>query len=529
MAQMQKLKLKQRPSPKVVHRGLAARQRLLNGVLLLARAVGITYGPCGRTVLLDRFAGILGTKDGVTVAREVDPTDPIERLGVRLLRESAIKVNAEVGDGTTSTVIIAARLLSELHKLVVAGYDPVQLSEELKAALQDVLAELPNYAFPVETQEDLTRVGMIACNGDADVASTLAEACMAVGADGTVTLEEGKGVGIELDFKEGMELDRGPVSELFLHDQTERVFNDALVAVVGGRLCSIEDVQSIMETASQWPDNPLVIFAEDIIGDAQSTMLMNDVRGLVTCVGIPAPGFHTWKKEYLKDIAAICGAVYFDPAAGGSLQAWDAESFGTLKHVHLKHKQSTLIPYDDCTEATEERKRVVLAEMKHIVSEHDRDRIKERIARLTSSMCVLRVGGYTESEIRERRARIEDALGAIQASLRSGCVPGAGWTYLQLREACPKTLGGQVLRSALAQPVRVLCRNAGEDPEALLVQYACQEGTIGWDPLNRTFRNLVENPVICDPADVVRAVLNAAVSVATTLTLVEGSITNARQ
>lgn len=509
--------------------GNDARSRMLRGALTLSKAVGITYGPHGRTVLLDRLSGLLGTKDGVTVAREVDPSDPVELMGCQILREASLKVNSEVGDGTTSTAIIAGSLLRELHKLVVAGYDPTVLCQELCDARDAVVSEVPSFRFPVESQEELYRIGMIACNGDHEVAEKLAEACMAVGMDGTVTLEDWQGVGLELVYQEGMEIDRGPIHPMFMHDKAERVFNDALVAVVGGKLVTVEDVKDILETASQWPDNPLVIFAEDIVGEALQTILMNDVRGIVPGCAIQSPGFNTWRKEYLKDIAALAGATFFDPAQGYSLSEWDAEWFGALKHCYVKPKSSKLVPYDDTTEIIEDRKKEIQAGMAHLVSEYDSDRVKERLAKLASSMCVIRVGGYTESEIRERRARIEDALGAIQAALRSGYVLGGGRTYLDLRAFCPDTLGGKALAKALTEPVRTLAYNAGEDPEVVLLGYEKVDDGYGWDPLSKDFRHLLNDPMVCDPADVVSSVITAAVSVARTLLLVEGAITHARR
>lgn len=527
-----------------VLKGAETRKRLLEGANTLAKCVGVTYGPGGRIVMLDRAAGLLATKDGVTVAREIDVEDPVANLGCQILKEACIKVNDEVGDGTTSTAIIAAAILGEGQKVVAGGMSPIALSRGIQAAARTCTEVIQSLALAVEDQETLERVAMIASNGDEEVSKKMAEACMAVGKDGTLTIEDGVSFGIELEFKEGMEIERGAASQHFLGSENERVIEGPLVAVIGADLRTTDQVQDLMEVASQFPQHELLVFAQSIEGEALKMMVMNDTADRMKVVGVNAPGFHLKKKDNLKDIAALSGADYIDPDMGANLGAWDAEWFGGLRKATIEAKKSMLIAYEEAEELIAERITQIKGEKRHAKSEYDTDKINERIAKLSGGLCIMKVGGHTETEMKERRARIEDALGSVRAALRNGVVPGAGSIYM----ACSHQLsmvdisgetnemqaGWNILRRALAQPIRVLAHNAGHradfTADRILAHFEeTKDYWMGWDAKTGGIRNLAEGEIVIDPQDVAHSVIEAAVSVAGTLLTVEASLTRATE
>jgi len=518
--------------------GTPARKRILEGALRLAKTTAVTYGPHGRTCILDRNPELLTTRDGVTVARSIDLLDPIENLGAQILKEACIKVNNKVGDGTTSVAILAAELLKHGHKLVAAGIDPNQLVRGMSAARDQALSVVEDLAVSIETQKDIERVAMLASNGDVEVAQNMAEACMAVGKNGTVTIEDGQGIDVTLEFKEGMDLDRGPVSHAFLKGDVERTQEGPLVAVINFTLESLEDIQDLLEVASQWPQRELLVIAQDVKGVALSTMIENDKQGIVRSVAVLAPGFAVRKAEYLQDIAALSGATFVDPIAGYDIRTWDANWFGAFRRVVYRHNTTLLTAYDEAREGLTQRILELRAQEQHCVSDYDRDRLQERLGKLSGGMAVLRVGAATEAEMKERRARVEDALAAVKASLKDGVVPGAGLTYLRaamgLKE-CPGgnegfVAGWNLVQSALSKPAEILATNGGHSGPAVLDQLRSSEKDWwGWDTLQGCYRDLIEDPPIIDPTLVALSVIQAAVSVASTLLTVEVSITEKRK
>lgn len=527
--------------PKEIHFGSEARDKLLEGARILAECVGVTYGPGGRIVMLDRSYGTLATKDGVTVAREIEVEDPVMNLGCQILKGACIKVNDLVGDGTTSTAIISEAILREGHKLITAGMDPVSMLRGMKAASDVCMDFISSVAIPVEDQEVLERVAMIASNGDEEVSSKMAEACMAVGKDGTLTIEDGNSIGIDLVFKEGMEIDRGVASNHLLKGQNERTIEGPLVAVIGADLRTVDDIKDVMEVASQWPDHELLIIAESIDGDALKTVVMNDSAGVMKAVAVNSPGFHEKKKDILKDIAALTGADYVDPQIGYKLNEWDAEWFGGLRKATMHEKKSVFVAYDEAEELVEDRIREIKAEKQLAKSEYDRDKINERIAKLSGGLCVMLVGGYTETEMKERRARIEDALGSVQAALRSGVVPGAGSTYMacshilqttEIPEGNPSFKSGwQILSRALQRPLEVLAKNAGYrseyTAEKLLDSFTQTEDYwTGWDAKTGGLRDLRDGDLVVDPQEVAMSVIETCVSASGTLLTVEASLSH---
>ena len=519
------------PNPKSILQGAAARKQILQGARPLAQVVATTYGPHGRTVLLDRASGLLATKDGVTVAREVELEDPVENLGCKVLKDACIKVNNEVGDGTTTAAVLAGALMEEGSRLAFAGLDVPQLVAGMRAAGHEVERLLSEMKQPATTQEDLERIALTASNGDKDISAKLAEACLAVGKDGTITVEDAHTPGVELVFHDGMVIDRGVASATLLKGGTERVLERPLVAVIGASLRTMADVQDVMECASQWPGSPLLIFALDILGEALDTVVINDTRGVMQCVAVNSPGFHGRKQEMLKDIAALTGADYVNPEVGDNFHQWDAQWFGTLQKATVEGRKATLVAAEGTGGLVTARIAEIRARSES-VSDYDTDRDNERIAKLSGGLAVLKVGGWTEAEMKERRARIEDALGAVRAALEGGVLPGAGTAYIRAAVLLgPRSTsdtaydcGWGAVRKALSQPLTTLADNAGLPGVVLVDEVRAAAGWHGWDALANKVRNLREDPAVLDPCPVVISALAAAVSAVSTLLTVEASI-----
>ena len=532
--------------PKRIDANLEVRAKLLAGAKLLAKTVAVTYGPKGRTAMLDRAAGLLATKDGVTVAREVVLADPVESMGAETIKEACAKVNEQVGDGTTSVAIVAAALLEECHKLVSAGFDPMRVAEGIKGAAERAIQIVEDMALPIESQEHLEHVALVASNGDEEIARTLAEACMAVGNDGTISVQDGVSTGIVLDFKDGMEIDKGAISPGFLRESggVERLIEGPLVAVFGVPLREVEDVQQVLEESSQWPAHDLLLFAESVEGKALTTMLMNDAKDVVRSVAVAAPGFGPKRTGYLRDIAALAGATFVDPTLMDFRKRFDPDWFGSFRKAMVKARTTTMEAYAEAGETIGERIAELKREAHTLTSDYDRDQHAERIAKLAGGLCVMRVGGPTEIALKERRGRVEDALGSVRGALEEGVVPGAGSAYLTVADCLPNehdgSEGGQgweALAKALKAPLATLASNAGHDGRAIAWravsvreaagEYPIDWCWIGWDAMAEGFRDLREEPRVIDPAPVVKAVIKSAASVAATLLTAEISISEA--
>lgn len=519
--------------------GTAARKKLLKGALELARVVGVTYGPCGRNCILDRMAGLLVTKDGVTVAREVTLADPVENMGAQILKTACLKVNDEVGDGTTTTSILAAELVREGHKMILSGTDPTQMIRGMRVAANFADARIRQMASSIKTVKQIERVALLASNGDTEVATALAEATMAVGKDGTIVIEDGQSTDVRLEFKEGMEIDRGPVNTMSLGDKPERKMDGPLVAVIGEHLTSMADIQELLEVASQWKPRELLVFALSVSQEALKVMLLNDAKEVMRSVAIRCPGFGQHQEDYLKDVAALSGATYVTRGTGLDHRAWEAEWFGAVREVTIKEKLTTLMAYEVGHEDLQVYIQGLREMESHCNSEFDRDKLRERMARLSGGLVILRVGGVTEAAMKERRARIEDALGAVRAAFHGGVVPGGGSAFVQAAmglqappdETVDFRTGWAVLEKALFQPLRVLAQNAGTDGEAVVQRVTAELWSRpeasrghGWDARTGEIRDLLMEPEVVDPRDVCLSALRAAVSVATTLLSCETAI-----
>lgn len=530
-------------NPRLILFGAENRKRLLYGAEVFAKAVCVTYGPQGRHAVLDRSAGLLITKDGVTVAREIDLTDPVANMACQVFKDACIKVNDIAGDGTTTAACVSAAILRESVKMVEAGHNPILMARGVQMAAQcAVQAIYDHMARPIETQDQLEKVALIASNGDAETASHMAEAVMAVGKNGTVSIEDGQSVDTVLVFKEGMEIDRGVASMHFLKGKNERVFDGPIVAVINATLDTVDDILDLCEEATTFAGRPLVLFCLNITGEALKTMVMNDssTDHNFEFTAIVAPGNFDRKKEYLGDIAALAGADMVDPAQGMTWKKWNPEHFGGLRSVRAEAKKTTLVAHDEAAECVQDRIAQIQAQYQHTTSQYDTDRLNERLAVLEGGLCIMQIGAYTEIELKAKRARVEDALGAVQSALEEGIVPGGGTVYLAAYQMilglCPEdandavVAGWMVMEKALLVPLATLATNAGFNGEyrveQLLDRRPSPTSWVGWDAMKNEVRDFGEDGTIIDPTRVVVAVIEAAASAAGTLLTSEASISN---
>lgn len=518
---------------------------MLAGVAEMTRVVAATYGPRGRTVMLDRAGGVLSTKDGVSVAWEIEPADPLARLGTRLLQEACDKINKACGDGTTTTAILVHAILRQSLKYVAAGEHPARLAQHLQRIAQSFEhSELWDVMCPVPVDSELLmrQVALTASNGDEEIADALVDAFGRVGSEGIIVVEEGKSRGIELDHKTGMEIEKGwESSDLSGPDGGPRHMDVPLVGLIDAELTTLKDVSSILEQASQFP-HPLIIVSRGCFADALKVLIANDRKlergdgGKFEVIAVRCPGHIDFMRSHLDDLAALTGATVLDPLVT-PLDKFTSEMLGSAQTATVKKESATFVAFEDKFPLIEAR--VEQLQKEDTGFSHDAEEIRTRIAKLTDGFCVMRVGGWSETELREKRARIEDALEALRVAIDEGIVPGAGVAYLALSNFLEFATDGpasKILQDALREPLRTLARNAGKEAPVVLqrVLEASQEpGTTkalasweaGWDARTDTVRDLRDLPVICDPLAVVKATVLTAISTASTLLTAEVVIT----
>lgn len=523
------------------------RNTLLRHVEEMARAVSVTYGPRGRTVMLDRAGGFLSTKDGATVAWELESSDPVGNLGTRLLQAACAKVNLTCGDGTTTTAILVHAILREGVKWVAGGVEPALLAEELRR-MAEALDECDLWAvtdpLEVEDEELLYQVALSSSNRDAEIARALVDALSHTGTAGMIVVEKGSGRGIEIEVKTGLDIDRGWESlDLAGPDGGPRQMEVPLVALVDATLTTMEHVTAILEEATQFP-HPLVLVSRGVFGDALKVMVANDRKlkrpdgRVFEVMAVRAPGDAGSIRDHLEDLAALTGAKVLDPQVM-SLKNPEPGFLGSAQSVTGRRKSSTFVAFPDKYGLIEQRVAQLRIEEARTASSHDVEEIRTRIAHLTGGLCVMKVGGASEVEIRERRARVEDALNAVRVAVDEGVMPGAGIAYLALsvflRTGSTLGVGDRILAEALCEPLKVLAKNAGYEPAIILqrVMEAArtnERGLIpswgtGWDAMTDLVRDLRESPVLCDPAAVVKTSIRTALSTAATLLTAEVALT----
>jgi chaperonin GroEL len=497
----------------------------------------VTYGPAGKTVFLERSSGVLATKDGATVVREISLSDPCENLGASILKEPCLAMSDAVGDGTTTTAILAANILRTCARFITGGYQPIELVRGLREASEVVTDLLREMAIEVVTEAEIRAVAMIASNGDEEISDLLTQGCMAVGRDGSISIEDGRGTQSELIIRDGMDFDSG-FTHYHLSPEGGRLFlEQPMVALFTRGLFTFRDVRSVAETASQWPHRPLLIIAPTVEGEALAAWALNPkIRQSQVWTAVSAPGYGPDQRAYLEDIAALSGATLVDTDAGMDHTEFQGEWFGNLVQTATIEKDKTnLVGYDTGNEDLERYIESLKTRLRKSTSNYDKDRIRERIAKLDGGFCVLRVGGVTESTLKERRARIEDALGSLRAALEHGILPGAGsalqaaseWLTERGYEDGGVGKGQMALARALREPLRVLVENAGLSASVMEHKVWNARKDAGFDPwvgvdlTTGGVRMLHGDPLVIDAARVLVDAIRYAVSATSTLVMTE--------
>ncbi|TWU02064.1 chaperonin GroEL [Neorhodopirellula pilleata] len=512
--------------PKIIAFDQEAREAIRRGVSKLARTVKVTLGPKGRNVILQKsFGSPTVTKDGVTVAKEIDLEDPYENMGARMVREVASKTSDVAGDGTTTATVMAEAIFNEGLKAVVAGVNPIQMKSGIEAAVADITAELHKMAVKVKDQEAMANVATIASNNDREIGNLLADAMSKVGKDGVITVDEGKSLQTEQEWVEGMQFDRGYLSPYFVTDPTsmEVVLEDAYVLVYEKKISNIKDMVPMLEKVVQ-QGKPLLIIAEDVDGEALATLVINRLRGTFAVAAVKAPGYGDRRKAMMEDIAILTGGQAIFEALGVKLDSVDLPQLGRAKKVIIDKDNTTIIEGAGKTADIQARIGQIRREIELSSSDYDREKLEERLAKLAGGVAKVNVGAATESEMKEKKARVEDALHATRAAVEEGILPGGGVALLRaagkVKPAESLTddqkVGYNIVLRSCRAPLTMISENAGQDGGIVCEKVLAMKGNEGYNALTDVYEDLVKAGVI-DPTKVTRTALGNAASVATLL------------
>ena len=501
-----------------------ARASLMRGVEELGRVVGLTLGPSGRNVLLNRMWSLpVVCSDGVTIAKEIELPDVYENMGAQLVKEAAAKTNDVVGDGTTTSVVLARSMVREGFMNVAAGANGIGLKSGIDKAVAEVVREISDSAIPVENREQVARVAALSAHEES-IAELIAEAMDKVGREGVITVEESKGMVDELDVVEGMRLDRGYLSPHFVTD-TDRMevsLDNPLILITDTKVSSVNDIVPTLEKVAQAGGRPLAIIAEDVEGEALATMVVNKLRGTISCLAVKAPGFGDRRKALLEDIAILTGATVISKDTGLSLDAVEFEHLGAARRILALKDETTIVEGNGSPEDTEARVAQIRVQIEETTSDYDREKLQERLAALVGGVAVIKVGAATEPEMNERKSRTEDALSATRAAVEEGIVPGGGVTLVRSEQALEdlqatlrgdEALGVRLIRHALSAPLELIAQNAGHPGPVVLDKVREGEGDWGFDAEKGEFTHLVQAGII-DPVKVTRSALQNAGSIA---------------
>ncbi len=509
-----------------------ARNKLKTGVDKLARAVTTTLGPKGRNVALAKSWGSPNvTHDGVTVADDIELKDPLEDMGARLTREAASKTNDVAGDGTTTAVLLTKAIADEGLKNITAGANPMVLRRSIEEAANEVVQELKSTAKKVSTKEEKEQVATISA-GDAEIGEKIADALEKVGDNGVVTVEEGRGLEIEVDYTEGMQFDKGYSSPYFVTDpeRMEAVIEDARILITDKKISSLNELLPTLENIVQTTKN-IVLIADDFEGEALATLVVNKLRGTFNVLALEAPGFGDRKKANLSDIATLTGGTFISEETGRDLESVTVEDLGRAERVVSTKDETTIVGGKGSKEEIDAQVAQLKKQIEQTTSDYDREKLEERVARLVGGVAVIRVGAATETQLKERKYRVEDAVNATRAALEEGIVPGGGVALIRARkvledaakEGGEENLGAKIVHSALEAPLRKIVENAGEDSGWILREIEKKEGDYGYDVIEMAFGQMFEKGVI-DPAKVTRSALQNAASVATMILTTEALV-----
>jgi chaperonin GroEL len=499
-----------------------ARQRIKRGVDILARAVSVTLGPRGRNVVIDKkFGAPLVTKDGVTVAKEIDLKDPYENMGAQMVREVAEKTSDNAGDGTTTATVLAQSIVSEGLKNVTAGANPMALKRGIDKASAKIVETIKKMSKAVKGKEDITAVGAISANNDQTIGQLLSDALEKVGKEGVITVEEAKGLKTELDVVEGMQFDRGYLSPYFVTDaeRMEVVLKEPYILLYEKKVSAVKDLVPVLEKVARL-GKPLLIISEDIEGEALATLVVNKIRGVLQIAAVKAPGFGDRRKALMEDIAIITKGKFISEDLGVKLENVDLEMLGTAQRVVIDKDNTTIVGSAGTQKDIKGRCEQIKAEIARSDSDYDKEKLQERLAKLSGGVAVVKVGAATEVEMKEMKARIEDALHATRAAIDEGIVPGGGVALLRsiaslddVKASGDEATGVQIVRRALQEPARKIAHNAGFDGSVVVKKVLENKGNFGFNALTCEFEDLVEAKII-DPAKVVRVAIENACSIA---------------
>jgi chaperonin GroEL len=500
-----------------------ARSRIIDGVNKLADAVKVTLGPKGRNVILQQaFGAPLVANSGVVVARSIELPDPFENMGAQMVREVAAKTSEAAGDGTTTATVLAQAIVNEGMKYVAAGMNPMDIRRGIDQAVAAAIVELKKASRPCTSSNEIAQVGAISANNDRSVGDIIAAAMDKVGKQGVITVEDGSGLANELEVVEGMQFDRGYLSPYFINSAEKHacVLEDALVLIHDRKISAVKELLPVLEEITR-VGKPLLVIAEDVEGEALATLVVNTIRGVIKTCAVKAPGFGDRRKAMLEDIAVLTGGRVISEEVGIKLENVKLEELGRAKRIEADKDNTTLIGGMGDAKAIDDRIKYIRAEKEKATSDYDKEKLEERAAKLSGGVAVVKVGGATESEMKERKSRVQDALNATRAAVEEGIVPGGGVALVRVRTALAdlrgdsddQTAGVRIVLRALEEPLRQIVANTGAEPSVVLNRVAASQGSFGYNAALDRYGDLIEMGVI-DPTKVTRNALQNAASVA---------------
>lgn len=500
-----------------------ARSKMVRGINVLANAVKVTLGPKGRNVVLERaFGGPTVTKDGVSVAKEIELKDKFENMGACMVREVASKTSDNAGDGTTTATVLAQAIVDEGMKFVAAGMNPMDLKRGIDKAVAAAIEELRLISKPTTTNKEIAQVGSISANSDAEIGTIISEAMDKVGKEGVITVEDGKSLKNELEVVEGMQFDRGYLSPYFINQPEKQaaVLDNPFILLHDKKISNIRELLPVLEQVAK-AARPLVIIAEDIDGEALATLVVNSIRGILKVAAVKAPGFGDRRAAMLEDIAVLTGGTVISTNIGLSLDKATLEQLGTAKKIEITKENTTIIDGAGQAEAIENRVKNIRTQIDAATSDYDREKLQERVAKLAGGVALIKVGAATEVEMKEKKARVEDALHATRAAVEEGIVAGGGVALIRAKQAIrdlkgdndEQNAGIRIVLRAMEEPLRQIVANAGDEPSVVVNTVANGEGNFGYNAQTGEYGDLVEMGVL-DPTKVTRTALQNAASVA---------------
>ena len=509
-----------------------ARNAILRGVNILADVVKVTLGPKGRNVILEKsFGSPTVTKDGVTVAKEIELEDKFENMGAQMVKEVASKTSDTAGDGTTTATVLAQAIYREGSKVVAAGANPMDVKRGIDMAVEEVIKELRKLSKPTKDQKEISQVGKISANNDETIGNIIAEAMNKVGKEGVITVEEAKGMETTLDVVEGMQFDRGYLSPYFVTDPEKMVavLEDVYILLNEKKISNMKDMLPILEQIAKM-GKPLLILAEDVEGEALATLVVNKLRGTLKCCAVKAPGFGDRRKAMMEDIAILTGGRMISEDLGIKLENIKLNDLGRAKRITIDKDNTTIVDGAGDKDDIEARVKQIRVQTEETTSDYDREKLQERLAKIIGGVAVINVGAATETEMKEKKARVEDALNATRAAVEEGIVPGGGVAYLRCLPALDKMklegdqkIGVDLVKRSLEEPIRQIANNAGQEGSVVTEKVRNEKGAFGFDAAQDEYTDMIKAGII-DPTKVVRLALQNAASVASLMITTEAIV-----